>query len=63
MNLDPHMKALADLLVGIAVRELQTARSGNEKARTDGNRIRAIGIKNDQYKPIRCEVASGHKLL
>ena len=63
MIMDPHMKALADLLVGIAVRELQTARSGNEKARTDGNRIRAKGINDEQYKPIRREAACGHKLL
>ena len=33
MTLDPHMKALADVLVGICVRELMMARSGNEKAR------------------------------
>lgn len=44
---DPHMKALADLLVGIAVRDLQTARSGNEKTRADGNRTRAKDMEHD----------------
>ncbi len=60
MTLDPHMQRLADILVSIAVRELQTARSGNEKARTDGNQIRAIGSCNEEYKPFRPTAADGH---
>ncbi len=32
MTLDPHMKALADLLVSIAARELMNERTGKEKA-------------------------------
>ena len=56
------MKALADLLVGIALRELRTVRSGNEKAGTDGNRIRARGINDEQNKRIRCKAGTGHEL-
>jgi len=44
MKPDPHMKALIDVLVAVAVREIQQqARSGQKKARTDGNRKRANG--------------------
>lgn len=60
MTLDPNMRALAELLAGIAVREIQTARSGNKKARTDGNRIRAKGSNDGKYKPFRCEAAAGN---
>ena len=48
MNLDPHMQALADLLVEICVRELkQEAHRGKEYARTDRHRILAKGSNND----------------
>jgi len=33
MNQDPHMKRLADILVRVAVRELQTAHAGKKNAR------------------------------
>ncbi len=45
MNLAPQLQSLAKLLAGIAARELMDARSGNEKARTDGNRIRAKTVE------------------
>ena len=31
MTLDPHIRKLADILVSVCVRELQTARRGKEK--------------------------------
>lgn len=49
MKLDPDTKALADILVGIAVREIhETARGGQENARTDGHPKRAKGQNNDK---------------
>ena len=33
MVLDPHTKALADILVSVCVRELRTAHAGNKNAR------------------------------
>jgi len=33
MTLDPHMKAIADILIGIAMREITARRAGKEKAR------------------------------
>lgn len=57
MNLDPHIEQLATILLAVAVRELQAARNGYEKARTDGNRVRANRSDNDKYNPIRYETS------
>ncbi len=48
MNLDPHMKQLADVLVGICVRELHTAHAGNKNARpVDGWTSNNLEREND----------------
>ena len=48
MNLDPHMKAIADILIGIAVRELTARRAGKEKAHAP--LIQANGLEYTEQK-------------
>ena len=56
MNLDRHMKALADLLVGIAVRELQNE---NPKAFMCWKHGNGVGEKSD-YTIKRQDAYSRH---
>ncbi len=53
MTLDPHMTRLADILVGICVRELTARRAGKEKARaplTQANGLETLELHDDNRK-------------
>ena len=62
MTLDPHIQQLADVLVGICVRELTARRDGQEKARDLVDEVHGLktleqsnGISKTAFSPTRMQ--------
>ncbi len=58
MNLDPHIKQLADVLVGICVRELKKQKPGNEPGSCVENSTDLGGWNDDKNITNRPEAAA-----